>query len=322
MAYSSGGLIEATDYNNLVGPSTIGAAPTASPYDLNAIWGSGYADFGYGQSVASNVSANTSTVTASVDSVTAVQWATMLNRINAMRQHQGAAAPFAGGEIPTTGDTIGIINNIQTNIDSAATNRFAFGAAGSTTTGSNFTAVVNLAAGTYSGTIATRTATWASADEMRYFFNCGGQLIFRIVSADNTDNDVRGNTLEGWLESNLNNIVIRGKSTIYGGVTGAPGSWSTSNGFYNLTTGAVNIFDYEPGGTYGTTDSVVLKGQVNGSPLTNSATSLTFNLYVAVLQGFNNSTTYTDTVNVIHRIDYIQPSTTYLSASWGVPTIT
>lgn len=312
MAYSSGGVIEATDYNTLVGASN-----STTTTQLNAIWGVGTGDMGYGQTISDTAPVTGGSDPGTSSEVSAAQWATMLNRINAMRQHQGAAAPISVGEIPVTGSVIQVVNNIQTNINACYTNRHSLGAAGTTTNGSNFTFSLSLAAGTFTGS-QNRTVTWGSADAMRYFFNAGGQIIYRIVSADNTDNDTRGNTVEGWLESNLNNITVRARSTSFGGTS--YGTWGTAKGRYDLSNVAQTLFKYEPGGTYGTTDSVRLNAQVNNAD-PNSATQLTFNLYIAVLQGFNNSTTYTDTVNVIHRIDVVEPSTTYLAKTWSTPTI-
>jgi len=314
MTYSSGGIIQATDFNTFVG-----SASSTTTTELNAIWGAGTGDMGYGQTIGDTAPVVGGSDPSVSDEVTAPQWSTLLNRINAMRQHQGAAAPYTAGDIPTTGDLVEVVSNIQTNINACYTNRHSYGAAGTTTNGSNFTWTINLAAGTFTGS-QNRVLTWPSAAEMRYFFNAGGQVTFRIVSADNTDNDTRGNTVESWLESNLNNITVRAKTTSYGGATSYP-TWGTSRGRYDLSTGASTLFNYEPGGTYGTTNSVRLNALVNNASI-DSATSMTFNLYVAVLQGYNNSTTYTDTINVIHRIDIIEPSTTYLSKTWSVPTIT
>lgn len=339
MSYNTGGLIEATDYNNLVGASN-----STTSTQLNAIWGAGSGDMGYGQTVA-NTSAysgtidpttatgSTEQVTAGASAVTAQQWGGLLARINAVRQHQGAAAPFSSGDIPTTGELISVVSNIQTNINSCYTNRHAFGATGSTTTGSNFTYTASLTTSTpYTSSFTSRTVTWASAAEMRYFFNAGGQIIYRIVSANNTDGDSRGDTLESWLENNLNNITIRAKSTVYGGTS--YGTWGTSKGRYDLTTGAATVFKYEPGGTYGTTDSVRLNVLVNNNDAA-VANQMSFNLYVAITRGPNNSgagsgqsptqatadAQDTDTVSIIHRIDVVEPSSTYLTKTWSVPTI-
>jgi len=92
MSYSQGGLIEATDYNGFVA-------------SVNALWGTGSGDSGYGQST------TLSTVSVS-NTVTATQWATLISRLDSMRQHQSGVATGIGQ--PTTGDTIEYINTLST----------------------------------------------------------------------------------------------------------------------------------------------------------------------------------------------------------------
>ena len=165
MSYSSQGLIEASDYNGFVG-----ASDSTTSTELNAIWGQGTADMGYLQNITEgNVALTTQQVTQDVTTVTAGQWATLLNRINTMRQHQGAAAPYSSGDIPVFADTIEVVNNIQTNINACYTNRHSVAARGATVTGSNFSFTASLRYTNYSSSI-TRTVTFCSADNFRYFF--------------------------------------------------------------------------------------------------------------------------------------------------------
>ena len=84
MAYASGGLITASDYNSLSWGGTQGTY-TASPVNLAYVLGVGYGQFGYGQSVSS-----INTVAAAA-TVTAVQWSGLLSGINACLGHQSGA---------------------------------------------------------------------------------------------------------------------------------------------------------------------------------------------------------------------------------------
>ena len=61
MTYSSGGLIQATDYNGFVS--------TTSGANVNGIWATGTTDAGYGQSALGTVSA-AGTVTATLSQLT------------------------------------------------------------------------------------------------------------------------------------------------------------------------------------------------------------------------------------------------------------
>ena len=94
MTYSTGGLIQATDYNKFVQG---GAAVDHNVANVNSIWGTGYGDKGYGQS---GLLATVSTS----NTVTATQWATLIARLNSISAHQsgsntGITAPVTGGTI-------------------------------------------------------------------------------------------------------------------------------------------------------------------------------------------------------------------------------
>ena len=75
MAYSSGGLIQATDYN--------GFASTTAGANVNDIWSTGSGDKGWGQSALSTVSA--------AGTVTATNWASLVNTISSMGSQTGTS---------------------------------------------------------------------------------------------------------------------------------------------------------------------------------------------------------------------------------------
>lgn len=309
MAYNSQGIIEATDYNNFVGNTN-----STTTTHLNAIWGAGTGDMGYGQTIG-----DTAPVVAGADEVSATQWATMLNRINSMRQHQNAAAPYTAGDIPSTGDVIDTVASIQTNINSCYTDRHVFHTNGATTNGTSTAHTIALTTSIFSGTVASKVATFSSASAMRYFFNAGGQITFDIVSASNSDSDTRGIEVRDWLNTNLNAVTIRARTTAYSGTAYA--TWGTSRGRYDLaSSGTSTIFKYEPGGTYGTTDSVKLDVVTNGDE--NGTTTLTFNLSVVVNLGSYTDANDTSTVTFNSRLISIEPPTTYLSKTWVTPSFT
>ena len=67
MSYASGGLIEATDYNTLVGGN-----PVTSSGKLNTVWATGGSTAGYGQTALANVSVG--------QTVAASEWADLVNK--------------------------------------------------------------------------------------------------------------------------------------------------------------------------------------------------------------------------------------------------
>ena len=128
MTYSVSGLIQATDYNGFVA-NTVGA-------NVNGIWGAGSTDSGYGQTALSTVSA--------AGTVTATSWASLVNTISSMGSHQGTA--ITSRSAPTTGQTITILSNLNTDLTSLTTNR-----GNAAANGTQY--------GTFSGSVSKTTAT-------------------------------------------------------------------------------------------------------------------------------------------------------------------
>jgi hypothetical protein len=75
MTYTSGSLILADDYNGFVS-TNVGA-------NVNDIWSTGASDAGYGQTALSTVAAP--------GTITATQWASLVNTISSMASHQGTS---------------------------------------------------------------------------------------------------------------------------------------------------------------------------------------------------------------------------------------
>ena len=167
MAYSSGGLIAASDYNGFVGTATQSGT-------INYVWSTGNGSTGYGQSALSQAASSGGTVTAA-------QWATAINTLNSISTHQSGSGTGIGA--PTAGSLIACLSTFSSSISTVNTNHLNFNSQGSTTTGSvfspNFTAVNQAAADTFTFT---RTITFANPDATRFFFNAGGQLNLVITS--------------------------------------------------------------------------------------------------------------------------------------------
>ena len=84
MAYTTGDTILDNHYNDFA-------------TSVNAVWGSGSGDSGYGQTdTVSSVSAGTT--------ITAAQWTTLLARISSAASHQGSSITSISS--PSAGDTI------------------------------------------------------------------------------------------------------------------------------------------------------------------------------------------------------------------------
>jgi hypothetical protein len=175
MSYAQGGLIEATDYNNLTG----GSAASSTANKLNTVWSTGSGSAGYGQTAVANVSVSST--------VTATQWATLINALNNSRLHQSGSG--TGITAPVAGNRIDFLSTLQSSIDTAYSSRLNFNANSATITNSGSLSAYS--AWTSSSTTNTLTrafgarVTFASADGARYFFNAGGRLKFNVSAVNN-----------------------------------------------------------------------------------------------------------------------------------------
>ena len=325
MTYTVGGLIQAADYNGFANDSS---------NNVNSIWSTGSTDKGYGQTAINSVSV--------AGTVTATQWATLVNNLANLGSHQGTA--ITARTAPVAGNTITILNAVATDINTLTGSRG--NAAASGTEYGIFTGTTSKTSATGSGTAAwtitfTHTVTFASADALRYFFNAGG--IVRIKygkSSTGTDHDPDWNTLAGQCGTiNLTGRVNATTNTIagqaYTGTTrlsgggGTQTTLATTTGWYNLTGSPTTIFQlnnatspYTPEfirTTATATSSTVLTLVTTWVDDGTSAAGTTANITGGTATS-SPSTTITGTAPTT-LVTYIPPSTTYLSASWGTPVI-
>ena len=312
MTYSSGGTIQASDYNGFAG----GTAANVSG-QLNTVLSTGRGNAGYGQTAVSNVTAVT-------NDVTATQWTTLINGVDKVRKHQSGVG-YTNLTAYTSGQTINVTNDISAALSTAYTSRLTATAQGSTGTGAtnspNFTLVNGLAGATFRFS---RTATFASADQARYFFNAGGQLNFVIISVANNDGTTRSASLVTLAATNFASKKIGAQDCVArtgtGGTLNSDGT--TNTGYYTLTTSNVTKTQITSTTATYTSDTFVLTAKSNGVQGSNadagSVVTLSVDLTSATQTGgFNDSINIT----VNHRVDVIYPSSTFLANTWGSVTI-
>jgi hypothetical protein len=312
MTYASGGTIEASDYNGFAG----GTAANVSG-QLNTVLSTGRGNAGYGQTAVSNVTAVT-------NDVTATQWTTLINGVDKVRKHQSGVG-YSNLTAYTSGQTINVTNNISAALTTAYTSRLTATAQGATVTGAtnspNFTLPNQLAGATYQFS---RTATFASADQSRYFFNAGGQLNFVIISVTNTGGTTRGASLATLAATNFASKKIGAQDCV--ARTGTNGTLNTdgttNTGYYTLTTSNVTKTQITSTTATYTSDTFVFSAKSNGVQGSNadagSVVTLSVDLTSATQTGgFNDSINIT----VNHRVDVIYPSSTFLANTWGSVTI-
>lgn len=324
MTYTVNGLIEATDYNGFV---------NTGANNINKVWGTGTGDSGWGQTNISTVSAG--------GTVTATQWATLVANLATAGQQTNST--LTSRTQPVAGNVIAILANVATDINTVTNNRG--NAVGSGTEYGVFSGTTSKTTATGSGQSAwtitfTHTITFASADALRYFFNAGGIVRLKYgKSSTGTDSDEEWNTLAGYVGSiNLTGRVNTAPQTIagtsYSGTTrigGTGGSQTTlasNTGWYDLTGSPTTIFQLNQGGAYTgefirttatATSSTVLTLVTTWVSDGSTGPGTTANISGGTATS-SPSTTITGTAPTT-LVTYIPPSTTYLSASWGTPTI-
>lgn len=317
MTYSVGGLIQATDYN--------GFASTTVNGNVNAIWGAGSGTYGYGQST------TLSTVSAG-GTVTATQWADLVNRITSIGNHTGVS--ITSRTAPVAGNTITILNNVATDLSNLWTNRANAGSSGAT---------ISPATGTWwqatntpntAWTITTtHTISFANTNAASWFFNSGGLIKWQVAkTTTGTESDTEWNDLA----TNLAGIIYLSgantshtiNGTAYTGITksggtGTPTTLSTTTGFYNLTTTPTTVYDQYADTAPYTSDHIRVQVSVdsNSTPSVITFTTAWIDAGEGAIGSGNVITGGAAGSGPTTVVNYVAPETTYLSNTWGAITI-
>lgn len=315
MTYSSGGLIQATDYN--------GFASTTANANVNDLWATGATDKGWGETALGTVSA--------AGVVTATNWASLVNTISSMGSQTGTS--ITARTAPVTGNLIQILAALNTDLTNITTNR-----ANAVAVGTQFTAYT----GTNSKTAATSGATWsitfvntvtfASANAARFFFNGGGLIKIDVSkTATGALGDPEWNDLANTLCGDIFISGIAAAHTIAGvsrtgvtktGGTGTPTTLATTLGFYNLTTSDQVIYKQFADTAPYTSNFIQHSAKTAGSGTQVVITTLWSASDGDPISGGTASSGATPGTAPTTICTYFPPSSTYLTtASWGTPSV-
>jgi hypothetical protein len=314
MTYSSGGLIQATDYNGFVS-TTAGA-------NINATWNTTY-----GQTALNTVSAG--------GTVTATQWATLNSTITSMANHQNTS--ITARTTPTAGATITALAAVNTDITNCYNNRYnavSSGAQYTSWTGTaSQTSVVGHRNTTWTITF-TDTVTFANATAATSFFGAGGLIKIQFsktstgAQADSTWNSFITACGTIWLSADGASKTIN--SATYTGTTktggsGSPTTLATGTGFNQLTSTATTIFKQFNSQYVYTGDYVQVDASYSAPTLT--LTTYWFSPARNVAGTTNEISGGTATSGISFGsapttvVTYFPPETTYLTNVWGTPTV-
>jgi len=295
MAYSTGDAILDDHYNDFA-------------TSVNAVWGTGSGDSGYGNS----------TVVSAVDTSTTVQaaqWNTIFARVTSMASHQNTSITSVSDK--SSGDVIRALAAVSTNIAAITTNRGNVHArqAASATNRDDTT--------TFTGTL-TFTHKWAWSDvaSARYFFNLGGRL---NISGTQTGHgsDTKGNEWANLLTAAGTYQVIAQSS----GKSGGTGTTSVNNenaGYFDLTATYATVFkQFEDSSPY--TASFVQWQLKTSDSAASVETSCTWVDAAADNTGFNKAIyNVQDQVEGTHRMTFSfeKHDTTHIADNGGSITLT
>lgn len=327
MSYSQGGLIAASDYNTFVGTS-----PSSTANQINTIWGVGNGDKGYGQSPLSQVSTG--------GTVTATQWATAVNTLNSILTHQSGSGSGIGA--PTAGTLITYLSTFSSSINTAYSNRLNAAANGTDITGTA-PAAATWNTATPTTTTITRTATFASADQARYFFNTGGKLLLTF-SATNTLGNSKGADWVSLLNTKMASFVFGSYTNGRNGTGGTVSASNTSLGYWNVgtTNNSLITLTSASGTADYSSNSVLIQARTEGVQGSNGDVGRVVTFTITLTDAAADTNTappgipaytpagtpptqgnFDDSLNlsITTNITVRPPSTTNLSNSWGTVTI-
>ena len=307
MTYASGGLIQASDFNNIVG----GSAANVST-QFNTVWATGRQTRGYGQTAVSNVSVS--------GTVSATDWATLINRLNSARIHQFGSG--SGLSAPTAGNTITFLSTLTSAVSTVYTDALSAGSFGPVSTFATVTKsmVAAPSVGNLQGW--TATFTFGSADQARYFFNAGGYVAVQDQTYTNVNGTRRsqsiGNIVSG---TTLGTITATGSSGLATNITVTTNN--LTRGYYQVTT-SFQAFNRVTATGYYTGDSLQADVRTNASNVggnQDNGTQITIDLTLS--SSTIGSTEPEDTLNCTVGFAPVVrfPETTNLANTWGAVTV-
>lgn len=305
MTYAVDGLIEASDINGFLATNT---------NNFNGIWAVGSGNKGYGQTAISQVAVG--------DLVAAGTWSSLITNIKKAADHQGTT--ITSLTAPTTGDLIAFLSALSTNIDAVVagiTNAAAQSPTSITTSTYN---------STWSNALTfTITVDFGNNNAARYFFNAGGQLGINSSHPAGTGNsinqlisDICAEAGTVWTSSPTSGTVsLAGIS--YTGVTKVGGGYpagtttSTNSGFYAWSTAATEISKQYGDWTYPKYASYTADTFRSINVSYNGSGVITFTVLFDEIPNGALVSTGTQVALTVRP-----PSSSYLSDTWGTPTIT
>lgn len=302
MTYASAGLIQAADYNALgwTNPSVGGQMGVGSSFN-----GLGQNTTAYAQVAAAN-------------SVTAAQWTGLISAINSCLAHEGQTTITPSSV--TSGALITYYNQIASGTQTAYNNSGTTGLALSDSAASPVSYASAWGTTGSRSLVFTRTVTFGSADQARYFFNAGGKINISFTRSGGSA--TTRNTEWSTLASNVGTVSMGWKNTTkVGGAGATPVTLlNTNNGGYWAGTGAY-LVHFKQLDNVGSYSNNYVQVEYYWSGTTANGGYPTLNIKSTCVNAWTN--VYQDSVDgtFTNNIVVSSPATTYLTSTWGTPTV-
>lgn len=323
MAYQQFGTIQASDYNGFVG-----AINSTAANQLNTVWGVGNGRYGLNQTQVQQVVGNSASY-----KVTPAQWNALIDAMNALKNQQGSTivpiSVTSQGQLITAQMTTETTPRAQflANLTTLYTNANNAAAQGNTTS------VITTRSTTWTNAITfVHTITFPSANQARYFFNAGGQIVLTFgAQSGNFVNDMWNKLCtacgaiyissgNGWT-SNIAGTLFNGIQKVGGSGTPVTIAGSQNRGYYGLTTSNQEIFrqlaSVGPSGYLGSFLSI--SARTNGAQGANgdNGNIITVTTTFDNIPNGGNTTRGTVAANSTVTCALRYPSVTYLNNTWG-----
>ena len=248
MGYIAGEKILDDEYNTFVNSSS-------SPYGYNHFAGTGSGEYGLGQTHIATTSAGTA--------IQASQWNTLLTGMDTIANHTNDT--LTARTQVSAGDAIAIKTALETDLATLAAS-VAGGCTSATalTTSSALQTVTGTVEGWNASATQEVSATFASADTMRHFFNAGGKLRITVGATAGTTNPKDQAFID--LGSAIGNFDIGAHACTRSGSGETQTSFGGSAaGFHDLGTSYTSLLLLTSDNTFYTSNTVEISAKLDAA---------------------------------------------------------
>jgi hypothetical protein len=310
MAYSVGGLIQASDINAWLNT-------------INTVYGTGSGDRGYGQSSLQAAVAAGNTITSS-------HWTSLRTMMTRCATHQGTTqtnlVPEANlgsgqtvrahisGSAPNNFDIADLVAAIDTNRLTGSAAMSLTSGAHTLTRGSAWTTTINC----------NLDVVFSNEDHARYFFNTGGEIRVRLTATSTLASSSASQDVD-WrdvITNKVGTVTLRGRATTRSGSAGTIQSGGGgTQGFYGLNGTQTLIYNGNNiGGTGYTTNDVLVSARVLNVAGTNGGNGNTIRFTIQLNDDHTNANYDSVAAGMTANIDFLKVGTTNLPVAISNPT--